>query len=294
MILIELDKAGAEWVIVAHLSGDENMLDVVRSGKSPHTRTGALISGAPEDLVEQENKVVGQHTDPLLIEELRQTLPEVHQPGIWLPRSMSIRQAGKKSNHALNYDMRYKRFALENELPENESRELVELYHKAYPGIRHNYHKSVQNQLRRDRTLINCFGRKRRFLGAWGPELFDAAYSFLPQSTVWDIIRQGLIRTYNDDSTLFKAVEILLEVHDSFDFQFPIRPSTPAELAEIIPKIALDYLNPTCVYNSLEFKIGTTIKIGFRYGDMHELTLSNNMEPEITKIIEELGDGKAA
>ena len=42
-LLIELDKAGAEWVIVAYISGDGAMIQVVESGKSQigraHVRT---------------------------------------------------------------------------------------------------------------------------------------------------------------------------------------------------------------------------------------------------------------
>ena len=32
-MLLEFDLAGAEWVVVAYLSGDERMIDVVESGK---------------------------------------------------------------------------------------------------------------------------------------------------------------------------------------------------------------------------------------------------------------------
>ena len=293
MILVELDKAGAEWVIVANLSGDENMLDVVRSGKSPHTRTGSLISGASEELVEKEDDLVGVNTDPLLIEELRQSISELNTSNYFLPRSMSIRQAGKKSNHGLNYDMRYKRFALENEIQEKEAKTLVDLYHSAYPGIRV-WHKTIQNQLRKDRTLVNCFGRKRKFLGAWGPDLFNAAYSFLPQSTTWDILRQGLIKTYNDTSILFRPVEILTEVHDSFDFQYPTRPD---DLAQVVHKISTDYLNSLCVYGSRKFYINTTVKIGFSYGNMKPIKLSDDIDSiskEIQDTLSRLRDAETA
>ena len=47
MILLELDLAGADWVIVAYESQDENMLTIVEEGLDPHASTGSLISGAP-------------------------------------------------------------------------------------------------------------------------------------------------------------------------------------------------------------------------------------------------------
>ena len=155
--LVELDKAGAEWVVVAYLSEDANMLAVVQGTDSPHTVTGSLISTAPKEFVEQENKLVGNNTDADEIETLRQKL-DIHEDW-YLPRSMSIRQAGKKSNPGLNYDMKYKRFSFENEIPETEGRTLVELYHKSYPGSRRTFHTSIQHRLNEDRTLVNCFGR---------------------------------------------------------------------------------------------------------------------------------------
>jgi len=70
-ILIEMDLAGAEWVVVAYLSGDANMLDIIQNKKDPHTVTGMLISGAPEHIVMEESKLVGHNTDPNIINEVR-------------------------------------------------------------------------------------------------------------------------------------------------------------------------------------------------------------------------------
>ena len=87
-LLIELDKAGAEWVVVAYLSGDGQMLKVLRSTRSPHVITGSLISGCPQDLVEKESKLVGLQTDPNLVETSRQELPELQGNGYFLPRTI--------------------------------------------------------------------------------------------------------------------------------------------------------------------------------------------------------------
>ena len=211
---------------------------------------------------------MGNNTDADEIETLRQKL-DIHEDW-YLPRSMSIRQAGKKSNHGLNYDMKYKRFSFENEIPETEGRTLVELYHKSYPGIRRTFHKSIQHRLNEDRTLVNCFGRKRRFMDAWGPTLFDAAYSFIPQSTVFDITRIGMVKFFDDTS--MDTIEVLTQTHDSNLFQIDIKDTQDA--AHSIVKIGLDYMNPLCQYNSKEFYIGTTLKVGLDWGSMEECLLS--------------------
>ncbi len=287
-LLIELDKAGAEWVVVAYLSGDANMIDVIEKGDSPHTRTGSLISGAPESFVEKEEKLVGHNTDPETIRTLREPLLDEIEDYWFMPRVMSIRQAGKKSNHGLNYNLRYKGFALHNEIEEREAKIIWELYHKAYPGI-HIWHRTEQRQLRENRTLENCFGRKRRFMDAWGEPLFDSAYAFKPQRTVFDITRIGMKKFTRDTSPLFMRAEMLGQVHDSNLFQYNHRDAE--ETSTWATKQALDYMNPMCVYNSREFYIGTTMKIGTDWGNMHECGFSAK---EFEQVVKEIKNGKEA
>ena len=113
-MLLEFDLAGAEWVIVAYLSGDKNMLETVHSGESPHVCTGHLMTRVPKALIEKEQKFLSSATDPDLIAEMRrQHIPELFDdPTYFLPRTMTIRQMGKKSNHGLNYNLKYRHFAL--------------------------------------------------------------------------------------------------------------------------------------------------------------------------------------
>lgn len=291
-LLIELDKAGAEWVVVGYLSGDANMLDVIEKGTSPHVRTGSLISNAPEEFVEKENKIVGNNTDPDTIIGLREPIKHLIQSDWYLPRVMSIRQAGKKGNHGLNYNLRYKGFALHNEIEEKEAKTIVELYHGAYPGIRL-WHKTVQHQLNENRTLVNCFDRKRRFLDAWGENLFDAAYAFLPQSTVFDTTRIGMKKFHRNTSPEFLRACLLAQIHDSCLLGYNYR--DPVEMAEVMIIMGLDYMNPLCVYNSREFYINTTMKIGTNWGDMYECTLSQDVEETATaieQVIKEINNGE--
>jgi hypothetical protein len=263
---MEFDLSGAEWVVVAYLSNDPAMIGVVESGKSPHVVTGSLISGAPEKFVLEEHKAVGMNTDPDVIQALRAplTIPE----GIFLPRSMSIRQAGKKSNHGLNYGMRYKRFALDNEIVETEARMMVELYSTvAYPGIS-DYWEGIRRELKEnDRTLTNCFGRKVRLLDEWGPELWNAAYSFKPQSTVVDCVTDAMEFVYYDDSPEFAPVILGAQVHDSIMMEYP--ESTPTEWIGVVALRTCEYMRPPLRYSDKDFKLHCDLKVGYSWGDMH-------------------------
>jgi DNA polymerase I-like protein with 3'-5' exonuclease and polymerase domains/uracil-DNA glycosylase len=269
-MLIEFDLAGAEWVVVAYLTGDQNMINVVESGKSPHVVTGALISGAPEELVALEHKIVDSATDPEVIEELRKQIPQLLEGEFFLPRSMSIRQAGKKSNHGLNYDMKYRRFALENEMDEADAEKIVTLYRiAAYPGLVKWHEKEVEDLRKNDRCLWNCFGRKVRLLSEWGQELFNAVYSFKPQSTVGDITEQGMVEAYGLNDPDFQPAQLLAQVHDSLVFQYPV--DDFEGMAWFIHRMLNDVLKPEISYTGADgvvrkFKINVDCKIGISWG----------------------------
>ena len=297
-ILIEFDKVSAEWICVAYLSNDARMLDVVKQGKDPHLITGSLLSGAPEELVAKEDRLVRKATDPIEIEHLRSRLPELND--YFLPRVYSIRQMAKRCNHALNYGMGYRRFALETEVDETEAKRIVNTYfNQAYPGIKI-WWGAIEEQLRRnDRTLVNCFGRKCRLLDAWGVELFEKARSFLPQSTVTDMVHEGMIKCFDDQSRPFRPLELLEDGHDSLLYQYPV--GRWRSMAFAVAKMAFDYMSPVAIYSIKEFKIDTEVTIGLDWGHMEKVKISprykdiNKNAENIRKTWERLrGEAKAA
>lgn len=277
-MLVEVDKRQAEWVVVAYASNDTNMIQAIKDGKDVHSYTASLMFGVPMDLVTYEKDIIGHSTNAEAIKQLRMddpTLCKMYTPQ-W-PRGMSLRQCGKKSNHGLNYDEGYLNFALLNEMEPTESKRIINMYHGIYPGIRKG-HEAVRRQLQNNRTLTNCFGRRVRFMGEWGNDLWKSAYSFIPQSTVVDSLNQGMIRIYNDDLICVQwNVDILAQVHDSILMQVPIEVVKDRELFEAYLSKVYDYTSPTLSYNGNDFKIATDAKIGFNWGEHNKDTNKEGM-----------------
>lgn len=290
LVLIEVDKAGAEWVVVAYISGDPRMMQIVEEGKDPHTATAHLMFGLPEDLIKYENKLIGHETDPAEIENIRKRLPEI-QKATFVPRNMSLRQAGKKANHGLNYDEGYKTFALMNEIPEFEAKKMVELYHQAYPNIRNIWYNRVQDRMRTDRTLTNYFGRKRRFYNKLGDSLYKAAYAQEPQSTVSDNLNLGMCEIYESDEMSVAPLEMLAQVHDSVLSQYP--DDDLGLLAECIAyqKMCMD---KTITLNGRTFTIGTDIKVGYNWADMEEVPFSTDQQELVDNLKKVLQDARGS
>lgn len=268
--LFEADKRQAEWVVVAYLANDYNMIKAVEEGLDVHVHTASLMYDVTPDIVDADHELIGSTTQPDLIEDLRakEFGGLLHHTEIesW-PRTMSLRQAGKKANHGLNYDEGPDTFSLMNEIERQEGIRIISMYHNIYPGIRQTFHSQVREQLRKDRTLVNCFGRKRVFLNSWGDKLFKEAYAQIPQSTVVDGLNIGLVKAYEDNSEEFYPLEQLAQVHDSCLCQLPIRniQTFPILLSQLY-----DYVSPTMRYSGREFTIKTDVKVGYNWGKYHK------------------------
>lgn len=146
----------------------------------------------------------------------------------------SKRQLGKKSGHGANYSMRETTFMesclkeMDLVLSKAEAKNVLESYHKLFPGIRR-WHGKIRDTLHTQRRLVNPFGAERWFYGRMDDDTFREAYAFLPQSTipmVTNSLLLGLAEQRNQGALDFW---FHLQVHDSV---------VVSCLEEEVPKIA--------------------------------------------------------
>ena len=112
-------------------------------------------------------------------------------------------------------------------------------------------------------------------------DLWLDAYSFIPQSTVVDMVNIGMTKAFNDKSLDF---QLLAQVHDSILIQVP---PNWEKAAQDCKKIALDYMMPTVQYGAREFQILTDIKVGLDWSVMREIDVtSQTLAQDIREAIE--------
>jgi uracil-DNA glycosylase family 4 len=205
-----IDLSQIENRIVAYVGGVISQIKAFEEGIDLHALTASIILGKPVDEISDKD---GSSS----IGDGRQ----------------SERFWGKKGNHATNYDVGYKTFALVNELTETEAKHTIETIHRGYPQIRNGYHVTIQEMLKHNRTVINLFGRRRLFLGPVIPSYpnvpasachntYREAYAHLPQSTTADKINEQGVEFIYYNQQQFKPVELLTQIHDSVVFQIPL------------------------------------------------------------------------
>lgn len=243
-----IDLSQIENRIVAYVGGIVPMIEAFETGKDLHTLTASMILQKPYDQISKEDGSC--------------SLGDGKQ---------SERFWGKKGNHALNYDFGYKSFALKYEVTETEAKHLIERIHSAYPQIRSNYHQLIQGMLKKNRTVINLFNRKRIFMGPIIPNppavpksaciaTYREAYAHLPQSSTADKINEHGINYIYYNQDIFSHVELLSQIHDSVVFQIPL--SIPfKQHADIILKIK-NSLEQPMYWRDTKIKVPADLSIG--------------------------------
>lgn len=272
-ILYSFDESQGENRIVAYVGQVEAMIEAFETGKDVHKLTAALIFNKdPDDISTAKGSSKlgdGKHSE---------------------------RDWGKRANHALNYGMGYRLFALEYEIPDNEGKIIVNGYHKAYPGVQDTFQQHVKDCLYANRTLINLRGRKTVFMGnRRDNKVLKSAYSCIPQGTISDIINElGLEYIYFDQEQ-FGQIELLNQVHDDIKFQIPL--ALPLrEHARMLLAIKKSLEVPLHA-NGRTFVIPSDLQIGFDMSKKNSRELKGASFPsdehelakELKHILRELG-----
>ena len=191
---------------------------------------------------------------------------------------MTVRQCGKKSNHGLNYQEGPGRFALINELAIPEAQRIIDLYTKeAYPGLTR-WWAETAFKLRQTRTLVNCFGRKWLFKGPLNDETLRQAISFVPQSTVVDMVNRGLIQM---DKNL-PRMKPLIQKHDEILYSY--RFDQASHCFDDLNTLC-GYISPVVEYGGRRFDIKNEFSCGLSWGGLQKVEIN---EQSVRKAIEEM------
>ena len=208
-IIYSFDLSQIENRIVAYVGGVISQIEAFEQGIDLHKLTASVILNKPYDEVSSEDG--------------SSDLGDGRQ---------SERYWGKKGNHAINYDVTYKTFALKNEISERDAKWMLEKIHRGYPQIRNGYQALIVNMLKNNRTVTNLMGRSRLFLGAihvdpYTPmsecqKTYREAYAQFAQSSCADKINEQGVEYIYYNQNLFKPAQLLTQLHDAVVIQVPL------------------------------------------------------------------------
>lgn len=133
-------------------------------------------------------------------------------------------------------------------------------------------------------------------LGEWGQDLFMAAYSFKPQSTVADVCLKAMKLAYQDESDMFSQMRLGAQVHDSFmvNYDMSTEPYDWLRLAGFLRIVSTDYMRQQIVYGNYSFKLGCDIKLGVDWSNMVSVKMSEDPEEFVRRIQTSYDESRAA
>lgn len=195
--IFNLDLKQADPHIVAWLSGEEGMLaELKRKGGDLHVKTACEIYG--RDITKD--------------------------PGYDKDTSIE-RKLGKLVNNALNYGMQFRKFQKDCikkgfPLSLDEAENACLAYFRLYPKIKE-WQEETKRKVLRDKKLTNPFGRTMYFYGNPSYGTFNKALSYVPQSTVADIVNTLMLRFDKACREQSLQASLLLQCHDSLSGEAP-------------------------------------------------------------------------
>lgn len=240
--IVQADYSQAEAVVVAHLTGDQKLIKMFYDSFG---------------LSKTEKKVYDIH---------KMTI--ANMLGIDVSQvTAEQRTAGKTIRHATSYSAGPLVLANRLGIKMGDAKKLMELYHKANPNLRM-WYQQIQEELKRSRTLVNLLGRKHRFLDRWGDSLFRSAYSYIPQSTVGDLLNLALLKIYHGQKALPFEINILLQLHDAVYVM-----TREENVMDLIKYLRSNMLIPLKC-NNLEFMIDVDFKVGDSWGESEDVEIN--------------------
>ena len=189
--LLAADYSQIELRIMAHLSGDQGLLDAFARGADIHKATAAEVFGVPLDEV-----TTGQ------------------------------RRSAKAINFGLIYGMSAFGLARQLGIERSEAQAYVDLYFNRYPGVKR-YMEDTRRKAHDDGYVETLFGRRLYLpdIRHKNPQIRAgaerAAINAPMQGTAADIIKRAMIRMDAWIREQAPEVRMLTQVHDELVFEIP-------------------------------------------------------------------------
>jgi DNA polymerase-1 len=198
-VFLGADYSQVELRLLAHLSGDAELVRRFREGHDIHTATAAAVFGVEPGAVSSE-----------------------------------MRRRAKVINFGILYGM--SPFGLSRELgiPGKEAKAYIDQYFERYPGVKE-YIEGLKAAARKDGFVLTIMGRRRflRDIDSRNKVLREAAERMAVntpiQGSAADLIKMAMIRVDREFREAGMQARLVLQVHDELIVEAPAREAGRAE-----------------------------------------------------------------
>jgi DNA polymerase-1 len=190
-VLLSADYSQIELRILAHLSGDRNLLEAFRKGEDIHNQTACQVLGAVEGDVEPE-----------------------------------LRRRAKVINFGIIYGMSAYGLSRELGISPGEAAAIIDGYFDVYSGVSEFSRKTLDQA--REKGYVQTLLNRRRYLpelASKNPNIRQygerMAVNTPIQGTAADLIKVAMLRVHEELAREIPGARMLLQVHDELVFEVP-------------------------------------------------------------------------
>lgn len=203
-LFFSADYSQIELRIMAHLSGDRNMIDAFQSGHDIHAATAAKVYKKDISVVDQD-----------------------------------MRRKAKTANFGIIYGISVFGLAERMNVDRKEAKELIDGYFETYPQVKEYMDKSIQ--IAREQGYVETIFHRKRFLpdinsrnavvrGYAERNAINAPI----QGSAADIIKVAMARIYERFKAEKLKAKMILQVHDELNF------SVPMDEKEVVERVVIE------------------------------------------------------
>jgi DNA polymerase-1 len=231
-VLVGADYSQVELRLLAHLSGDENLIEAFRRGEDIHRRTAALVNDIPQDQVTSDQ-----------------------------------RRIAKSANFGIIYGLSAYGLSRDTGMPVAQADRFIKAYFEQYPKVQ-GYLDGSREHARRTGYVSSLIGRRRYIPDIDSPNGMKRsaaermAINMPVQGTAADLIKEAMIRIHAALPEEGLLTRLLLQVHDELVFEAPV--SELDALRKLAQRIMVGVSKDAELVVPLEIEI----KVGQNWGDM--------------------------
>ncbi|MDK2951383.1 MAG: polymerase [Kosmotogales bacterium] len=189
--IVSADYSQIELRILAHISGDKNLIDAFNNNKDIHRMTAAKLFGVTEDDVSYE-----------------------------------MRRVGKMVNFSIIYGISPYGLSNRIDVSRKEAKRMIDSYFSAYPKVEE-FMQSVKDRSKKDKYVKTLFNRRRYIpqLSSKNKNIFQEgeriAINTPIQGTAADIIKLAMIKIHDEIKKNSLKSLMIMQVHDELVFECP-------------------------------------------------------------------------
>ncbi len=188
-VLLGADYSQIELRVLAHLAGDEALIEAFRRGEDLHRRTAAVLFGVPPEAVDAR-----------------------------------MRTIAKRVNFGIIYGITPYGLSRDVGIPQEEAKALIDRFFQAYPQVAAFLDKLVE-EARNTGFARTLLGRKRPLPGLKNPERRGVgqdrrnAINTPIQGTAADLMKLAMLRIHRAWKEGRLPAEMILQIHDELVFE---------------------------------------------------------------------------